>query len=110
MPCAGRCDEPIPVLRGDAYLVGLPGQALEERETPLPPSYPGGKSGRGECCFARLRDPARKQLAGYRAGGGWVAWAEMASWDAKKDDHKIGYVNIPHVFAYLSQQSYPFLR
>jgi len=34
-------------------------------------------------------------------GGGWVAWAEMAKWDPVEDDHKIGLVNLPHVFAYL---------
>lgn len=34
-------------------------------------------------------------------GGGWVAWEQMAKWDANKDDHKIGLVNLPHVFAYL---------
>ena len=34
-------------------------------------------------------------------GGGWVAWGQMSKWDAKKDDHKIGLVNLPHVFAYL---------
>ena len=34
-------------------------------------------------------------------GGGWVAWGQMAKWDPKKDDHKIGLVNLPHVFAYL---------
>ena len=28
MPCAGRCDEPIPVLRGDDYLLGRAGQGL----------------------------------------------------------------------------------
>ena len=34
-------------------------------------------------------------------GGGWVAWEQMAKWDANKDDHKIGLMNLPHVFAYL---------
>ena len=34
-------------------------------------------------------------------GGGWVAWAQMAKWDPVKDDHKIGFLNLPHVFAYL---------
>lgn len=34
-------------------------------------------------------------------GGGWVAWAQMAKWDPNKDDHKLGFVNLPHVFAYL---------
>lgn len=34
-------------------------------------------------------------------GGGWVAWAQMAAWDPEKDDHKIGIVNMPHVYSYL---------
>ena len=68
MPCAGRCDEPIPVLRGDAYLVGTPGGRLEERPTPLPPPNPGGRE---ECCFAHIREPDRATLAGYRRTGGY---------------------------------------
>jgi tripartite-type tricarboxylate transporter receptor subunit TctC len=36
-----------------------------------------------------------------KGGGGWVAWAQMARWDAKKNDHIIGTVNIPHIFAYM---------
>ena len=31
MPCSGRCDEPIPVLKGRETLVGLPGSSLESR-------------------------------------------------------------------------------
>jgi tripartite-type tricarboxylate transporter receptor subunit TctC len=34
-------------------------------------------------------------------GGGWVAWAQMAAWDPERDDHKIGIVNLPHVYSYL---------
>lgn len=68
MPCAGRCDEPIPVLRGDAFLVGRVGAELEERPTPLPPPNPGGLE---ECCFAHLREPDRASLAGYRRTGGY---------------------------------------
>lgn len=37
-------------------------------------------------------------------GGGWVAWAQMADWDPEADDHKIGFVNLPHVFAYLDPE------
>ena len=75
MPCAGRCDEPIPVLRGDAYLVGTAGGGLEERPTPLPPPNPGGANlgGFEECCFAGLRDPARATLDGYRETDGYRA-------------------------------------
>ncbi|MBT5941652.1 MAG: tripartite tricarboxylate transporter substrate binding protein [Rhodospirillaceae bacterium] len=35
-------------------------------------------------------------------GGGWVAWAQMANWDPKKDDHVIGFVNFPHMLSYLN--------
>ena len=35
-------------------------------------------------------------------GGGWVAWAQMAAWDPKKEDHTIGFVNFPHMLSYLN--------
>jgi NADH-quinone oxidoreductase subunit F len=72
MPCAGRCDEPIPVLRGDEYLVGRPGGRLESRPTPLPPPNPGGRE---ECCFAHIRERGRATLTGYSASGGYAALA-----------------------------------
>jgi NADH-quinone oxidoreductase subunit F len=68
MPCAGRCDEPIPVLRGDEQLVGVPGQPLAARPTPLPPPNPGGFE---ECCFRMIREQGRATLDGYRRTGGW---------------------------------------
>jgi NADH-quinone oxidoreductase subunit F len=74
MPCAGRCDEPVPVLRGDQVLVGLRAAELVARPSPLPPPNPWGRSGSGrfeECCFAGIRDPGRATLAGYRRGGGY---------------------------------------
>lgn len=37
-------------------------------------------------------------------GGGWVAWEQMAAWNPEEDDHKIGFVNLPHVFAYLDPE------
>jgi NADH-quinone oxidoreductase subunit F len=70
MPCAGRCDEPIPVLVGDEQLVGQPGRALQRAPTPLPPPNPGGCE---ECCFARIREPGRATLKGYRASDGYKA-------------------------------------
>ncbi len=70
MPCAGRCDEPVPVIQGDRYLVGVPGEGLREAPTPLPPPNPGGLE---ECCFAHIRKPDRATLAGYRATGGYEA-------------------------------------
>jgi hypothetical protein len=61
MPCAGRCDEPIPVLVADEALVGRPGAALASEPSPLPPPNPGGLE---ECCFAHVREAGRASLAG----------------------------------------------
>ena len=72
MPCAGRCDEPVPVLRGDDYLVGHASGELVERPTPLPPPNPGGLA---ECCFETIRVADNATLDGYRAGGGYQALA-----------------------------------
>ena len=68
MPCAGRCDQPIPVLKADAYLLGVAGQGVQEAATPLPPPNPGGAQ---ECCFAHIREPGRASLEGYRETGGY---------------------------------------
>jgi tripartite-type tricarboxylate transporter receptor subunit TctC len=68
------------------------------------PWKPGGGTDRSARTFAPFLSKALGvpvNIVNKAGGGGWVAWAQMASWDAKKDDHKIGYVNIPHVFAYL---------
>ena len=70
MPCAGRCDEPIPVLRGDEVLTGLTADDLAVRATPLPPAYPGQAE---ECVFANIRDEGRATLDGYRSQGGYAA-------------------------------------
>lgn len=67
MPCAGRCDDPCPVLIGDRVLVGSSADALEERPSKLPVPNPGGHE---ECLFAAVRDPSRKTLDGYLATGG----------------------------------------
>src|SRR6185295_2730351 len=34
MPCAGRCDEPVPVLRGNEVLVGTSPESLREKPSP----------------------------------------------------------------------------
>ncbi|QDU83216.1 NADH-quinone oxidoreductase subunit 1 [Planctomycetes bacterium Pla163] len=74
MPCAGRCDEPIPVLVGHSYLVGSADGTLEERPTPLPAPNPFVAAGRfEECCFAQIREPGRATLDGYRRTGGYAA-------------------------------------
>ena len=68
MPCAGRCDEPVPVLIGDTQHVAI-GERLEVRTTPRPIPRPDGGE---ECVFAHLREVRRVSLDGYRATGGYV--------------------------------------
>ena len=71
MPCAGRCDEPIPVLVGNRYLRALPGESLQESPPPLPPINPSERGEDSECCFSNLRDEGRATIAGYKKGGGY---------------------------------------
>lgn len=68
MPCAGRCDETVPVIWGDRVLVGTSKETLEHRATPLPAPNPGGIE---ECVFSEIRTPNRAQLEGYLASGGY---------------------------------------
>ena len=68
MPCAGRCDDPVPVLKGHTVLVGTSPDTLEARRSPLPPPNPGGVE---ECVFAAIREPDRSGIAGYRRTGGY---------------------------------------
>jgi len=70
MPCAGRCDAPIPVLQGATVLVGTSPSDLREEASPLPPAYPGNT---GECVFADIRKPDRATLDGYRNSSGYEA-------------------------------------
>jgi NADH-quinone oxidoreductase subunit F len=68
MPCSGRCDDPIPVLRGHDTLVGLSADTLESRPSPLPPT---ALTGVEECVFAHIREPGRASLSGYEKTGGY---------------------------------------
>ncbi len=70
MPCAGRCDDPIPVIRGKRLVVGTSPESLVSRQSPLPPCNPGGVE---ECVFAFIRDTDRNRIAGYRKSGGYEA-------------------------------------
>jgi NADH-quinone oxidoreductase subunit F len=70
MPCSGRCDDPIPVLRGGETFVGVSADSLETRSTPLPPTPPTGTE---ECVFMHIREAGRKTLDGYQSTGGYVA-------------------------------------
>jgi NADH-quinone oxidoreductase subunit F len=74
MPCAGRCDAPIPVIAGDEVLVGITKSDLRTEASPLPPAYPGDGE---ECVFAKIRAPKRATLAGYRETGGYAALAKV---------------------------------
>lgn len=69
MPCAGRCDEPVPVLRGHEILVGVAPQRLQKLPTLLPVPNPGGVE---ECVFAEIRAPERATLDGYQRTGGYT--------------------------------------
>ncbi len=70
MACAGRCDDPIPVLEGHTTHVGQSNGSLENRPTPLPATNPGGLE---ECIFSHIREPDRRTLNGYCATGGYEA-------------------------------------
>lgn len=70
MPCAGRCDEPVPVLQGHQVLVGDSVDRLLHKPTALPAPNPGGFE---ECVFADIRRPGRNTLAGYQDTGGYEA-------------------------------------
>lgn len=70
MPCAGRCDDPIPVLRDGSAFAGTRASELKAHLSPLPPPNPGGKE---ECVFAHIREKGRAKLDGYRASGGYEA-------------------------------------
>ena len=68
MPCAGRCDDCVPVLEGHSVRVGESSGTLEARPSPLPPPNPGGIE---ECVFASIRTPGRHSIDGYRQTGGY---------------------------------------
>lgn len=68
MPCAGRCDDCIPVLKGHQVFTGKHADTLSIQPTPLPPPYPGDKE---ECIFAEIREPRRNTLEGYQQTDGY---------------------------------------
>ena len=70
MPCAGRCDDCIPVLKGHQVFVGKQADTLSVQPSPLPPPYPGDGE---ECIFAEIREPERRTLTGYQRTGGYEA-------------------------------------
>lgn len=81
-------------------------KAIPDR--PLKFIVPFGTGG-GTDLTARLMAPELQkelgvtvQVVNKPGGGGWVAWHEMANW--KPDQWMIGYVNLPHIFAYLNPE------
>lgn len=68
MPCSGRCDDMVPVLRGDEVFTGPDAASLVHRATPVPVPNPGGLE---ECVFRHLREEGRATLDGYRRSGGY---------------------------------------
>lgn len=68
MPCAGRCDDMIPVIIDDKAFVGLTKETLVHRATPMPVPNPGGVT---ECVFSKIREEGRATLEGYRSSGGY---------------------------------------
>ncbi len=68
MPCPGRCDEPIPVLKQDEVLVGETAGRLRSSPSLLPPALPAEIE---ECVFAKIRTPGRATMTGYRDSGGY---------------------------------------
>ena len=76
MPCAGRCDDCVPVIEGHQVSVGKQVDTLSAQPTPLPPPYPGTGE---ECIFAEIREPERNTLQGYRRTGGYEALTRVVT-------------------------------
>ena len=74
MPCAGRCDQPIPVLAGHRVFTAGEGMALAPLPSPLPAPNPGGYE---ECLFAHIRREGRHTLEGYQSTGGYRALEQV---------------------------------
>jgi NADH-quinone oxidoreductase subunit F len=70
MPCSGRCDDMIPVIKGDSVFVGLSKDSLVQRATPVPPPNPGGIE---ECVFRHIRTEGRATIDGYQQTAGYDA-------------------------------------
>lgn len=68
MPCAGRCDDCVPILKGHQVLTGKHTESLSVQSTPLPPPYPGNRE---ECVFAEIREPNCNTSTGYQRTGGY---------------------------------------
>lgn len=68
------------------------------------PFPPGGGTDASARIFAPFLEEALGvpvNVVNIGGGGGWTAWAQYPSWDPEADDHKLGIVNVPHLFGYL---------
>lgn len=68
MPCAGRCDDPIPVLQGDRVFLGNATGEITTRASRLPTPP---RTFYTECIFAHIRTPDRATIDGYLTTGGY---------------------------------------
>ena len=75
MPCPGRCDDPVPVLKGREILIGKDADELQSIPSRLPSPNPGGIE---ECVFASIREPDRAAIEGYRRTGGYEGLTRAA--------------------------------
>ncbi len=84
MSCAGRCDDPVPLLIGhETFVVSAPLHTLQRRiSSPLPVPNPGGRE---ECVFAEIRAPERDSLDGYRRSGGYDALTQAVQRQSPPD-------------------------
>ena len=69
MPCAGRCDDPVPLLIGhETFVASGPFQTLQRRiSSPLPVPNPGGRE---ECVFAEIRRAGAGEPGGLQGQRG----------------------------------------
>ncbi len=76
MPCSGRCDAPIPVLRGHQTLAGESATELRPSPSPVPRPNPGGTE---EALFINIRKKHHNTLGAYQAHGGFTALKSVLS-------------------------------
>ena len=76
MACAGRCDDCVPVLKGNQVLIGKQTDSLAIKPSPLPPPNVGEKE---ECIFAEIREPHQNTLEGYQEKGGYEGLKNVIS-------------------------------
>ena len=82
MPCSGRCDQPVPVIKGHETLVGESAGSLHHEPSPMPPPNPGGHE---EWAFAGIREERRATLAGPHR------WGLPSPWEGpRRDDPRAG--------------------